>query len=306
MKVTKYTGIIFGLILAFPIVALVERNRPDDKVSRCIQKGIGYLIKSQRDGRWYDPKRRRTQAISSIAAMALLCFPDAQSEGSLRAVKKGLSYLLRKPIIRDPWNLCFSLLFLKRCLRHPRFQGSQDQIKQKIIHILEGIAETQLKDGGWDYGWDYSTGGSTSFTTAIVLLTLKEAQDAGFKTPRRVIKRGIRSLRRLRIGPGVFSYTGGKRIQRWASRKGSVGRGCVCELALFRWSSAGPGDLKKALKNFFKYRSTLVKWLKRSRKRGTHRGPYGIAPYYFFFAHHFASLVVEELGQKFKDKGEWG
>lgn len=294
-------------LLIFSILAQSEVRKPDnasDKVHRPIEKGIKYLLKKQKNGRWYharDDEQLHTAGVTSIVCMALLSFPDIESGRSIKAVRKALSYLLKKKIWKhDAWSLSFTLLFLRRCLDHAEFQSDQKHIKDKMRRLIKLIRRAQLR-GGWGYR-DLS---SASFLTAMVLLALKKTQEAGFEIPERVIKKGISTLKSLRKGKGVFRYSSvrnRRKDMRVDTKKGSIGRGCICELALFRWGVTKRRDLEQTLGNFFKYRrSVLVKRLKEG-KRGSHSGPYGIAPFYFFFSHYFASIVAEELGKEFKNK----
>lgn len=295
--------IVASLAFGFPVVAQDNGEKPGDrrdKIDRSIEKGIYYLLKTQKNRRWYwvehgVRKHQYTPAVTSIVSMALLSFPDIQFDRSIKAIKKALFYVLKSGNIGEPY---FTFLFLKNCLNHRQFQEDRKLIKKKMEGILNDIVRAQRK-GKWGY---LST---ESISTALVLLMLKEAQDAGFDIPQRVIKRGIRALKRMRKAPGVFTYAG--RVgsgdsQRMCTKMGSLGRGCVCELALLMWGATKREDLQKAVKNFFKYRRfILVRTLKRNRK-GTHHGPYGIAPYYFFFAHYFASIAVGKLGEELVDR----
>ena len=76
---------------------------------------------------------------------------------------------------------------------------------------------------------------------------------------------------------------------------GSSARSSVAELALYKAGRSDVDELRRAVDGFF------VGWddlLVRKSQQGTHVGPYGIAPYYFFFGHTFAAHAIEELPEK--------
>jgi hypothetical protein len=66
----------------------------------------------------------------------------------------------------------------------------------------------------------------------------------------------------------------------------------VAELALYQAGRSDLARLRGAVDAFFVH----WKWLEdRRAKPGTHEGPYGIAPYYFYFAHCYAAVAIELL-----------
>jgi hypothetical protein len=70
---------------------------------------------------------------------------------------------------------------------------------------------------------------------------------------------------------------------------------CAVEVALAR---AGKGDEKRlrfAVDRFFEFWPELEK---RRKKTGTHVAPYGVAPYYFFYAFTHAAAAIELLPEQ--------
>jgi hypothetical protein len=309
----KKIAVIF--LVMFPILAQEEKREPaedttqegqdatSENLQKCIKEGIWYLLRTQHmEGYWSHIPMVNAPAVTSISGMALLSFPEIEPEKSMHAVRQAYKYLLelsqkKHALYGRPesvWNLPFVLCFFKRCLNHPAFQNDKEKTKEAMRSIVKTISRCQEKDGGWSYRH-----GSFSFTTATVLLALREVQDANLEVPDKTIRNGIKFLKKLRKGPGQFQYQEDYK-DNWASIKGSVGRGCVCELALFKYGEIEREDLQKTVKNFFRYRSLLKKRLKKGRQ-GTH-GLYGIAPYYFLFGHYFASLATGTMGLKFKKR----
>jgi len=73
---------------------------------------------------------------------------------------------------------------------------------------------------------------------------------------------------------------------------GSSARSACAELALFKAGRSDVDALRVSVTGFFEGWEDL---LDRKSKQGTHKGAYGIAPYYFFFGHTYAALAIEEL-----------
>jgi hypothetical protein len=66
----------------------------------------------------------------------------------------------------------------------------------------------------------------------------------------------------------------------------------AAECALLLGGRGGPDRVRASIDSFLVH----WEWLeKRRRQDGTHVPPYGIAPYYFYYAHWFAALAVELL-----------
>ena len=73
---------------------------------------------------------------------------------------------------------------------------------------------------------------------------------------------------------------------------GAIARTPAVESALLLAGRSDAGRIARALDAFFEHWS----WLEsRRRQTGTHKPPYGIAPYYFFYAHSYAALAIELL-----------
>ena len=73
---------------------------------------------------------------------------------------------------------------------------------------------------------------------------------------------------------------------------GAIGRMVAVETVRSQAGQGSPEDLRRALDAFNEHWNEL---LKRKSKSGTHVRPYGVAPYYFFYAHGYAAEAIEEL-----------
>ncbi|HZM00216.1 MAG TPA: hypothetical protein VFD43_08195, partial [Planctomycetota bacterium] len=73
---------------------------------------------------------------------------------------------------------------------------------------------------------------------------------------------------------------------------GAIGRMLACEATLTLGGRGDPGRLAAAVQAFFEH---WVQLEARRKQAGTHTGAYGVAPYYFMYAHRQAALAIELL-----------
>src|SRR5262249_47600226 len=71
---------------------------------------------------------------------------------------------------------------------------------------------------------------------------------------------------------------------------GAIGRMVACEATLFLVGRSTQPQVRGAVDAFINHWEELNK---RRAQPGTHAGPYHIAPYYFYYAHHYAAQAVE-------------
>ncbi len=166
-----------------------------------------------------------------------------------------------------------------------------------IAFYLDALKATEIpKVGGWQYarGAGIENACATSpFMTAPCLLALVEAKEAGLEVSAELLERTIKALEITRGESGFVAYNADKPARDNAGQiPGAVGRMCALEVALAR---AGKADLKRlqfAVKEFLEFWPELEK---RRKKQGTHLAPYGVAPYYFFYAFTNAAVAIELL-----------
>jgi hypothetical protein len=156
--------------------------------------------------------------------------------------------------------------------------------------------------GGWSY-YDLLTGSQTpgdaafSFTTATVLIALKEAQAIGVEFPERLTKKAISSI--LRQQKPDFSYAYGEYLRMVPMYEinrpgGSLGRSQVCNLALRMYGDKRITDdvLKTWLNRLFARNG----WLSIGRKRPVpHESFFAVAGYFYYYGHWYAAMCIEEL-----------
>lgn len=183
------------------------------------------------------------------------------------------------------YGLQLMLLVKEQGLRFDKATGKRiDAAIPDLIGRLEG---NQTEQGGWNYAGDESV---SPFMTGSTLLILFDAVKAGHDVDPAVIEKALDALQECRTEEVSYAYSGTAR--RAVLMPGSSARSSVAELALYKAGRSDLDELRKAVDGFFTGWDDL---LVRKSQQGTHKGKYGIAPYYFFFGHTYAALAIEEL-----------
>jgi hypothetical protein len=113
------------------------------------------------------------------------------------------------------------------------------------------------------------------------------------------VRRGLDALEQARTSTGSFLYSGTEGQAREEPVPGAVGRMLVSETTLHLAGRSDLARVRGALDAFIAH----WEWLERRRaQEGTHMPPYGIAPYYFFYAHYYAAQAIELLPARARDE----
>ncbi|MCP3918724.1 MAG: hypothetical protein GY711_24525 [bacterium] len=185
------------------------------------------------------------------------------------------------------WGHTYALHLLLRCLERGVLDEKLAAASTKMIpHLLACIEKNQTEQGGWNYASDKKI---SPFMTASTLLALYRAKAHGHEVPAAMVDKALEALQQGRSDEsGAYAYSGrGEEVM-----PSSSARAAAAELALFRAGKSDVDALRRAVAGFFDGWEEL---LKRKSKTGTHKAPYGIAPYYFFFGHTYAALAIEYL-----------
>jgi hypothetical protein len=166
---------------------------------------------------------------------------------------------------------------------------------------LDALQRQEMpKTGGWNYarprGVD-APGAPSSFMTATAIQALLRAKAAGQTIDPAVLQRGLDVLDKTRnplSGEVAYSGFASARDNDGKDIPGATGRMCVLEatLALAGDPRASVTRLASAVDAFVEHWDQLDV---RRTMTGTHVPPYGVAPYYFMFAHRYAAQAVELL-----------
>lgn len=196
------------------------------------------------------------------------------------------------------WGLCYGarfLLALKAAKVIPA--GMEDKVEQALIWYLRSLQEIEIpKVGGWNYARDpgkETPSAASPFMTAPCLQTLYQARAQGYQVDEGVVDRALAALLRCRTDAGNYAYSAqGQTKEPESSLPGAVGRMVSAESALFLAGKSDGARVKRAVEAFIEYWPELEK---RRAKNGTHKAPFGVAPYYFYFAHYHAAAAIELL-----------
>lgn len=247
---------------------------------------------------------------TAICSWALIHSPGyAESKDMQTAVERGVEFILEmlehERMTSDfiggydvrGWGHTYALnLFLEmraKKLAPPKRAAAIDKAIKDLVRILQ---ESEIVESG---GWNYSRpkGGkeaapASPFMTAPTLLALYEAKRQGEKIDEDVIARALDALEGCRTSEGAIPYTTAGKRDEWP---GAIGRSPVTEVALLLAGRSDTDRVRKSLDNFVEH----WEWLEKRRKgTGTHVPPYGIAPYYFFYAHAYAAFAIEFLPEE--------
>ncbi len=306
------------------------------ELESAIRNGIDFLLKDQQPkGYWgsatrtkglniYAPVPGAHQAFrAAVTAMSITALietgdPRPEVQASIdRAAEWFLDNLghVRRATgdaIYNVWAHGYSLQALVRLDQ----RYADDPVKRKKIRELINLQFDLLTryesiDGGWGYyDFRYQTkkpsSSSISFTNAAILVALKEAEQAGFPPPKRVVDRAIAATLRQRLPD--FSYLYGEYLKRSPRRGinrpgGSLGRSQACNYALRIW-----GDEKVTNQVISDWLDRLFArngWLDMGRKRPIpHESWMQVAGYFYYFGHYYAArgihLLPEEKRSEFQ------
>ncbi len=266
-----------------------------------------------------DPKGRERHIIplgyrvggTSIVGSAVLTAPGFSGSADRRqAVERAAEFVCAA--IQDPlmdadydggydvrvWGYIYALDFLLLLEREDVLAGKPAKAARKAAHFyLASLQATAIPKSG---GWNYSRGSSlkepsptSPFMTGPALQVLFAAEAQGYRVKKKIVEEALEALERSRVDSGEVLYSsrrGGR--SRGGQLPGSVGRMLVTETTLHL---AGQGSLSRVRGSIDAF---LVHWDwldKRRAKNGTHIAPYGVAPYYFYYAHYYAGQAIEQL-----------
>ena len=304
-----------------------------EDVPVAIQSGLEFLAGHQNeDGSWggfrnatftsgfanpatYDTWQIGTTALGARALLEL----DSTSRYT-EELEQALDFLIAntKPVrpaewdVDNNWSLVYGLDAVAKALQHPRYAEGprRAQLVQAGQELLVGLKKYQSPRGGWGYYSDPNAGWqpewATSFTTAVAVLAMIEAREAGLELDEKVYRAGVNALKYARLPNGAYNYDVAAvprhmRMESINQVKGSLGRIQACNLALFRAGEEDVTveDLVWGLEQFVKHH----KFLEVARNKPIpHEAYYANAAYFYLFAHYYAAQVLQQLPEKERAK----
>ena len=248
---------------------------------------------------------------TSIAGMALLAAPGFGDDASRQdAIARAIDFVAKsmdEPLLSPVyggnydvrgWAHCYGLRFLLAAKKANAVGDAQKPtVDAAIAFYLEALKKTEIPQVG---GWQYARGPgienpcpTSPFMTAPCLVALVEAKEAGLEVSEELIARTVKALEITRGESGYVAYNATRQTRDDAGQiPGAVGRMCAVEAALARVGRGDEKRLRFAVEKFFEFWPELEK---RRKKQGTHVPPYGVAPYYFFYAFNHAAQAIEFL-----------
>ena len=214
----------------------------------------------------------------------------------------GMAHVFSETYDVRGWGWCYALETLIKLRKHDLVPEAELAAHQRAErHALNGILATEIKTGGWNYsrrsGFASGTAGEASpFMTVPTLRALRLAIQHDHAVPEEVFERGAAALVRSRTKAGGQAYAG----SRPDPVPGSTGRMLAVESYLVEAGSEDLSKLRGALDAFFAHWERLEE---RRQQRGTHVAPFGVAPYYFMYAHEQASRAIMLLPRS--ERGEY-
>ncbi|PCJ55237.1 MAG: hypothetical protein COA70_03050 [Planctomycetota bacterium] len=192
------------------------------------------------------------------------------------------------------WGTIYALNFLLRLEALDATPTAQkDIVPARIQWLVDTLQSDAIPEtGGWNYarrGGAGASAASSPFMTAPAILALWQADAQGYAINAAVVPLALKSLVAAKVANGVYAYTSAGGLSKMP---GTIGRSPAVEVVLGLAGLSSEKDLRISVVNFLEQWPELEK---RRAKTGTHKGDYGIAPYYFYYAHYYASLAIENL-----------
>lgn len=249
---------------------------------------------------------------TSIAAWALLATPGYREDAAAQAaVAKGLAFVLEM-LDTEPmrpgfaatydvrgWGHTYALWFLLQLRSYGVVPaGFQERVDAWIPALIDTLEATEIRPGGgWNYarsgGFDGPGNAASPFMTGPTLFALFEARRQGLEVEAGVVERALDALEATRIGEDAAALSYGySRGDSRSGRPGAMGRLTSGEVALYLAGRSDEQTLASGIQCFIEHWKELEV---RRRQSGTHIAPYGVAPYYVYFAHYHTALAIAQL-----------
>jgi hypothetical protein len=315
-----------------PVVLVGPASPPDAAaMDDAVARGLAFLLEAQEGpsrAEWpYEGVYRVGGEIpvgyriggTGIVGECLVRTPGYAADAARQAaVERACRYVcdgIREPLM-DPdydagydvrgWGYCYGarfLLVLRGAKAFPK--GMEADAEAALRWYLDAMQRTEIPEvGGWNYARQpgiETPCPASPFMTAPCLQVLFEARAQGLAVDDAVVARALAALERCRAGDGNFAYSAQRQTKEPSrSMPGAIGRMVCGETVLLRAGRSDAARVRAAVDAFLEHWRQLEV---RRKKTGTHVGPYGVAPYYFFFGFWHASDAVESLPEG--ERGEY-
>lgn len=307
-------------VAAIPLVLILSSSlfsQSEEVTQDLINNAVQQLIQFQEaDGAWpYEGVYRVNREIpvgyriggTSIVCTALLYATadnsDEENQAVDSAIQRGIEIVLsdlEEPLMEAStanrydvrvWGHIYALDFFCRVRASRRYEELQKKTDAWIPQLVEILKTEQIDDGGWNYA---TRSRHAAFVTSPAVQALLLARQQGEEVPDEVFERAKQVLLKSRTEEGAFQYSGvvGRRPTKLP---GSIARSSLCESTLVL---LGEGDVEQIYDSINAFHEHWDELEKRRAKTGTHEGPYGIAPYYFYFGHRYIGQALQLLAEE--------
>ena len=311
--------LLCGMVVASRFSAPAEAAR-----AAAVADGIGLILTMQEgDGsaEWpyegvYRVRGRIPEGYrvggTAIVAEALVRMPGYASDPARHAaVRRAIEFICAKT--SEPslsidtysggydvrgWGACYAaraLLAIRACGAVP--EGLDARLSESLRWYLDTLQRLEIPEtGGWNYAREpgaETPSRASPFMTAPCLQVLFEARAQGIPVDEGVVTRALDALERCRTPEGNFAYSASTQTREpERSMPGATGRMVSGEMVLLLAGRGSQERVAAAIDAFVAHWQELER---RRAKTGTHVPPYGVAPYYFQFAHWYAAQAAELL-----------
>jgi hypothetical protein len=268
-----------------------------------VKRAVRFLLQHQSDsGGWMDSRYAYWStprilpntwvAITAIALAGLSDWREVDPENVDKAIARGEKFLFNAKNLSPGQNEecyadAFRLLYLKR--RLARLEGGSQEAataRERMNTVAKALVEQQSEKGFFAHEYP------NPFTSAAVLLALKDAQDSGAAVPASVFDLGSKALLSTRGTDGAFAYGAGRSGKPTPDGlKDAMARMPICERALlFTSAQQDTAALEAALDNFWKQFPRL----ERVRTCDFHTDG-ELAGFFFWHGMYFTSEAIKGL-----------
>jgi hypothetical protein len=308
---------------------------PADQVTKAavessIRRGVDYLVGKQNpDGSFGGPQRTKGLNIyaplpgahdaflAGASGLALAGLVDAQDPRP--EVKKSIELAEKWAFDKLPqlrradttttynaWGHAYGLRAITRLYQSaandPARQSSLKNLAQQQIELANRYEDL---NGGWGYLDIYDglhtqkpSGITTSFTSATVLLAMKEAEKTmGVKLDQKIITSTLASIRLQQFPDFTYAYSHGHHLAPQGEinrRNGSLARSQACNAALRVFED--PKMTSEVLSTWGDNFIEFEPWLDHGRKKPVpHESTFKISGYFYFYGVYYFTESAKHL-----------
>lgn len=323
---------VLGAALLLSCCAFADDATSDDAVApplrakgtieEGIRGGVEFLVKNQnKNGSFGKTSSKRPYQLwcevpgghqafqSATTSLCWLGLDDVayKTDASRKAQERCLKWLVEFARVKrahgsqlyNTWAFAYGLHALSQAYR----KNPRDDVKAAAEELLRVLAKYQTPDGGWGY-YDFNfkmarPTWSTSFSTATMVVALKEAERAGLSVSPKVVSKALKNIAMTRKPDGTYLYGlylkysplhGVNRPQ------GASLRVQACNLALSQYgSTVQVDDVRAGLEMFHKHHRFAVAGVGRPIPHESH---YAVSGYFYLYGQRYASSAMERLPVK--------